>query len=139
DGDETYNLYQGGNDIVDAAGGNDVFHMRAALTVDDQLNGGDRPDKVSLRGHHTSLPFVFTATTMINVEILRLQGDFNYDLTTNQATVAAGERLMINAGPLGPGNHVYFNGSAETDGSFTFYDSQGDDHFTGGSNADHIF
>jgi hypothetical protein len=49
-----------------------------------------------------------------------------------------GGSVTIDGRPLGAGNHVMFDGSAETDGSFSFQGSGGNDLFLGGAGADTI-
>src|SRR5262249_15634429 len=71
--------------------------------------------------------------------ILRLQGDFSYNITMNDANVGFGQTLTVNAGPLGAGQYVYFDGFSEFDGAFNFFDSSGNDVFYGSWNNDHIF
>ena len=60
---------------------------------------------------------VFGAATMVNVEKLTLGAIFNYNLTTNDATVAAGQTLTVVAN-LAPSNSLIFDGSAESNGNF---------------------
>lgn len=50
----------------------------------------------------------------------------------------AGGSVTIDGRSLGTGNHVMFDGSAETDGSFSFQGSSGNDFFFGGAGADTI-
>ncbi len=138
-GDRADTIYvgQGGNDIVNGAGGNDVFQFGATFTADDQVDGGTGNDKVWLNGDY-SAGVTFTATTMVNVEKIAVAAGHDYSLTTNDATVAAGETLSVVASRLGSGNHLTFDGSAETDGYFIVYGGAGDDAITGGGRADRI-
>ncbi len=75
---------------------------------------------------------------MVNVERLILSAGFNYNLTTNDATVAAGQTLLVNASALGASNTFTFNGAAETNGSFNITGGAGNDTITGGASADAI-
>jgi Ca2+-binding RTX toxin-like protein len=68
--------------------------------------------------------------------VLRPGSDYNLDTTDDH--LAPGETMTVNAMPLGTGNHVMFDGSAETDGRFEFFGSDGDDFLFGGSGDDRI-
>lgn len=59
----------------------------------------------------------------------------DYVLTTGDGFVGAGRLLTVDAGALG-GNHVMFDGSAETDGRFAFLGGDGNDFFFGGAGND---
>jgi hypothetical protein len=92
-------------------------------------------------------------------DTLALSGDFSagFDLLAppadlGQILLAAGNDYVLSVGDdfqvggsvtidgrsLGDGNHVMFDGSAETDGSFSFQGSAGADFFLGGAGADTI-
>jgi Ca2+-binding RTX toxin-like protein len=75
---------------------------------------------------------------MINVERLVIMDGFDYNQTSHNATVANGKMLEIDAGALGSGHRIQFNGSAETDGRFQFDGGGGNDGFKGGAGADII-
>ncbi|HUJ46051.1 MAG TPA: hypothetical protein VLV55_02880, partial [Rhizomicrobium sp.] len=126
-----------GDDTVNGGGGNDLFKFGAAFTAADKIDGGTGNDTVSLKGDY-SAGVIFNADTMVNVETIKLIGNFSYNLTTNDATVAAGQTLTINARGLGTGHTLTFDGSNESDGSFTVLDSGGNDVITGGDQRDHI-
>ncbi|HEV2563374.1 MAG TPA: NF038122 family metalloprotease [Rhizomicrobium sp.] len=134
-GADVFNLQNGGNDVVQGGAGNDTFNMTAAFTAADQIDGGAGTDVVSLNGDY-SLGVTFLATTMVNVETINLSTGHSYNLTTNDATVAAGQVLKINGAALGASNVLTFNGAAETNGQFTIYDGAGNDVLTGGANND---
>ncbi|HEX5181806.1 MAG TPA: M10 family metallopeptidase C-terminal domain-containing protein [Allosphingosinicella sp.] len=71
-------------------------------------------------------------------ERVQLMGGTDYDLTTVDGNVDAGHRLTVSADMLGAANHLDFDGSAETDGSFQLFGGAGDDHLIGGHGADMI-
>ncbi|HEV2562221.1 MAG TPA: bluetail domain-containing putative surface protein, partial [Rhizomicrobium sp.] len=132
-GTDVFNLQNGGNDIVHGGGGNDTFNMAAAFTAADQIDGGAGTDVVWLDGDY-SQGVTFLATTMVNVETINLAGGHSYNLTTNAATVAAGQTLKIDGSALGASDMLTFNGAAETTyGSFTIIDGAGNDVLTGGA------
>jgi hypothetical protein len=134
-GDDTFIMVQGGNDTVSGGDGNDTFRFGGTLTASDHIDGGNDTDSVILEGDYSS-GLTFAATTMVNVEVLALMGLFNYNLTTNDATVAAGATLLVKANGIGGGGGLVFDGSAETDGHFRFIGSTGDDVLTGGAKSD---
>src|SRR6202789_3042808 len=98
--------------------GNDGLTLGTHLTVADRLNGGSGDDDVFIGGNYA---MKFTSTTLRNISDLLLSGgNYTYHLTTNDAKVAAGATMNIDATPLTAGNTLVFNGSHETDGNFTF-------------------
>jgi hypothetical protein len=137
-GNDLFRLHQGGDDSAFGDDGNDRFRIDAAFTAADSINGGDDRDTLMLKGDYSS-GVVFGAATLTRVEVLRLSGNFTYDLTTHDATVAAGEMITVKAAKLGAGQHLVFDGSAETDGKFAIHASAGDDTLTGGAKLDRFF
>jgi hypothetical protein len=134
-GDDTFLLWQGGNDTVDAGDGNDIFRMGGALNAGDKLDGGAGKDSVILSGDY-SAGLVFNADTITNIEVMGLAGGHSYNLALDDGNVAAGARLLVKAGGLGAGDHLTFDGSAETDGKYTIIAGAGDDTLTGGAKHD---
>jgi Ca2+-binding RTX toxin-like protein len=134
-GNDKFNLTQGGNDTAFGGDGNDVFTMGATLTATDSIDGGVGTDTVTLKGDY-SAGLIFAATTIVNIEKLQLFAGFNYNLTTNDANVGAGDKLIVNGGALKAGNFLVFDGSAETDGGFAVTGGAGNDVLTGGALRD---
>ena len=64
---------------------------------------------------------------------LYLAAGHSYNLTTDDATVAGGQTLEVNASALGFPDNLTFDGSAETDGRFTITGGTGNDALTGGA------
>jgi Ca2+-binding RTX toxin-like protein len=132
-----FDLWAGGEDTAHGASGNDTFNMVTAFDSGDAIDGGGGTDVVILNGNYTGAnAVVFGATTMQNVEYLQLYSSNSYDLTTNDATVAAGATLTVDASSLSATDSLTFDGSAETNGSFAFLAGFGDDVLTGGAKAD---
>ncbi len=78
------------------------------------------------------------ADTLTNVEKIII-GEGNSDkIITNDANVAAGATLTIDASALTSANGLIFNGSAETDGRFSIIGGAGNDNLTGGQGNDII-
>ncbi|HEY1707082.1 MAG TPA: hypothetical protein VGG10_02365 [Rhizomicrobium sp.] len=146
-GGDTFDLSQGGNDTANGAGGNDVFIMGGALNADDHLDGGTGNDTVVLDGNY-STRVAFNATTMVNVETLKLTATFDYRFATSDATVAAGGTLVVDGSSLGTSDVLSLNGSRETNGVFhvtggagadAFIDGAGNDVFAGGAGNDLVY
>ncbi len=118
--------------------GADTYVMKGNFTTADTINGGAGNDTVSVTG---ALDLTLGATTMTNVETLLFQvgsGGTN-DIVTNDATVAAGATLTVDATLMGNNGTLTFDGSAETNGHFAFIDRQGSigtDTYIGGALSD---
>jgi Ca2+-binding RTX toxin-like protein len=134
-GNDRFVLTKGGNDTASGGDGNDSFFLGATLTAADRLDGGNGTDALDLKGDY-SAGLVFGANTIVNIEKMNLYAGFDYDLTMNDGNVAAGQRLTVNAGGLKSINHLVFDGSAETDGSYVVTGGAGDDTLTGGALRD---
>ncbi len=127
-----------GTDQVFGDSGNDYIGMGAYLTASDQIDGGTGTDHVILNGDYSG-GVVFNATTMVNVEFLSVTAGFSYNLTMDNATVAAGQTLTVQAGTLGAGDSLVFDGSADVSGgNFVITGGAGNDTITGGSGDDVI-
>lgn len=132
---DTFDLYKGGNDIVIAGSGDDVFKMGAALNAGDRLDGGAGRDLMFLRGDY-SAGVTFVDQTIRNIEAMKLGAGFSYDLTTADGNVAAGSYMSVDARALGASYSLTFDGSAELDGHYILYGGAGNDMLTGGALAD---
>jgi hypothetical protein len=148
--DNLIKLDLGGNDTVDAGGGSDGLYFGAALTALDSVNGGTGTlDQVGLQGTYAG--FTFGANNLVNIDQLVLLsgtdtrfGDsgghsYDYSLTTVDANVAAGDRLVVTFNMLQVGEDVTLNGAAETNGAFLTYAGLGADHLTGGAGDDWFY
>ncbi len=141
--DDVFDLSAGGADTVSGGAGNDAFSFGASFSALDRINGGSGiNDQVGINGSYSGASqLVLNANTLTNVEVLALlPGAGNsYDVVSNDATVAAGQELVVFAGNLGVGQAFTFNGSAETDGSFRTYGGSGTDTITGGALSDGFY
>jgi Ca2+-binding RTX toxin-like protein len=135
--DNVLNLQEGGNDVATGGAGNDTFNFDAAFTNADRIDGGAGSDTVWLNGDYSD-GVIFQATTMTNVEKLNLTAGHSYNLTSNDATVAAGHALTVNGSALGTADSLHFNGTAETNGVFVLYGGAGNDTLIGGSGIDKL-
>lgn len=140
----------GGADDLRGGGGNDAFFFGAALTAADRVDGGAGTlDQVGLQGNYPGL--TFGTANLVGIEQLVLLpgndtrfgdvsgGFYSYALTTVDANVAAGQRLVVTANTLRAGENLTFNGAAETDGFFLTYGGLGADIITGGQGDDGFF
>jgi trimeric autotransporter adhesin len=138
-GDSHIHLEGGGDDTFTGGPGNgNDIHMGAELTAADTITGGSGGfDSITLNGDYSGAnALVFGATTMTNVSTIHLTGGHDYDLTSDDATVASGAFLGVFGGSLTSGDTLIFDGSAETNGMFIFNDGGGDDVLRGGEAAD---
>jgi hypothetical protein len=70
---------------------------------------------------------------------VQLAAGSSYSLAAVDGTIGPGHKLTISAAALGPGDHVAFDGSAETHGGFVFQGGAGDDSFVGGTGDDVLY
>ena len=150
-----------GNDTVTGGQQDDGFYFGfgnwgAGDNVDGQ---GGTQDQLGLQGNYSGASaIVFGAGQLSGIEAIVClpSGDgrfgvpagsgYSYDLTTNDANVAAGHTLYVNAntllaagGSLTSDETLSFNGAAESDGQFIVYSGAGADTLTGGAGDDQIW
>ncbi|THD34590.1 MAG: hypothetical protein E7773_14495, partial [Sphingomonas sp.] len=145
---DMFDLRQGGSDTASGLDGNDTFYMGAAWNAGDAIDGGTGTDQVIAQGNTT---LTLGATSLTGVEQVTLltgsdpsYGDvfgfpYSYNITTNDANVAAGQQLIVQGGSLHANETLTFNGAAELDGSFLVYGGLGNDVLTGGHQADTLY
>ncbi len=133
--DDFFNMNDGGNDTVNGLAGNDIFTFAGTLTSADKVNGGTGYDVVLLNGNYTA-GVTFSSTTLLGVEEIDVSNGNNYKLTTNDATVASGQTLVIGASGLDSSHTLNFDGSAETNGLFNITSGAGNDTIKFGGNAE---
>jgi VCBS repeat-containing protein len=143
---DLFRFEQGGTDAGYGLGGNDGFYFGGSFDSTDGVDGGDGADTLALQGNT-----VATLGDVRNVEVLlALSGSdprfgdvagnsYDYDLTTTDGNVAAGQTLTVSATGLLPGEDLRFDGSAESDGNFRVFAGQGTDDLTGGAGSDGFF
>jgi Ca2+-binding RTX toxin-like protein len=138
-GDDRLDLASGGNDSVSGGAGNDGFFFGAAFAAADTVDGGSGSnDQVGLQGNYAA-GLTLGAATLTNVEVVAVLPGFSYNLTTNDANVAAGQTLTFFGGNLGAGENFTVDGSAETNGNFRMYGGLGNDTFTGAALDDGFY
>ncbi|HEX2591033.1 MAG TPA: calcium-binding protein [Rhizomicrobium sp.] len=147
DGNDTLiELGGNGKTVMDGGNGDDLLQLTDfdahtygnSFGAGAKITGGAGFDTVELRGDYAS-GVNFNATTMQGVEYLQLDAGFDYKLTTNNATVAAGQTMEIDASQLDATHILTFNGAAETDGNFIIDGGDGKDVMTGGAGSDTFY
>jgi Ca2+-binding RTX toxin-like protein len=148
-GNDSLRLQDGGVDDALGGAGDDIIYYGATLTAADDNDGGDGTrDVLILQGDYD---LTFAARSLVNIEFLSLQsgsrttfGDtagnrYDYDLSTIDSNVAAGQLLTVNGQSLLAGEDLSFDGSAEMDGKFLVYAGHGTDTLKGGAGNDTFF
>jgi Ca2+-binding RTX toxin-like protein len=147
-GNDLLTLQDGGDDAAYGLSGNDVIYFGAAYTGADHADGGSGRDAFVLQGNYTA---TLSGSNLAGFESVSLQsgantqfGDsannlYDYDVTTADDLVAAGQQLIVNGQSLRAGEDFTFNGSAETNGKFLVYGGHGIDDLTGGGGVDVFF
>lgn len=126
---------KGGNDMVDAGDGNDTINMATFFSASDRIDGGADTDTLKLTGDYSG-GVTFGTNTVRHVEKILLGAGFDYRLTPHDTTVNSGQNMTVDATALTSDNKFTFDGSAETNGSFTLLGGDGDDSMTGGAGPD---
>ena len=144
--DDFFFLDDGGNDHVVGGAGDDSFYFGAALAAGDSIDGGSGAgDMLILQGQYlmglgdVGLAGVETIVLMTAADTrfgASGSGANSYNLTADDANIAAGGQLAIQGSRLGAAEALTFNGLAETDGSFRLIGGAANDFLIGGWGAD---
>jgi hypothetical protein len=159
-----YFLTFAGHGVDTIVGGqqNDGFYFGYGMFgSSDSVDGqGGTLDEFGLQGDYSGAgAILFGAAQLAGIEVLTCltSGDsrfgasagagYSYDLTMDDANVAAGKSLYVSANTLQAANGgtllsdetLTFDGSHETDGSFVIYSGSGADHIRGGAGGDTIY
>ena len=136
--DGAFGFYAGaGTDTLIGGAGNDDFFFASGqkLTAADHINGDGGTNRLFLTGDY-SAGLKFGVSTVENIQSINLGAGYSYRLTTNDATVAAGQTLYVNGLNLDASHSLYFNGAAETNGAFNILGGAGNDTLIGGKGND---
>jgi len=146
DGAFSFSAGAGRDTLIGGAGNDDFFFASGEmLTAADHVSGGGgNNNRLFLAGDY-SAGLKFGVSTVENIQSINLGTGYSYRLTTNDATVAAGQSLYVNGLNIDASHSLYFNGSAESSGAFnilagagndTLIGGRGNDVFNGGGGAD---
>ncbi len=137
----TFNMTEGGNDTVTGGPGPDTFNFGNSFTAADSVNGGGGADILGISGSTT---IVLGARTITNISTFHIGGTSSgTGITTThhhhqrrQCRRRAHDDRRDRRGQSA--DTVTFDGSAETDGSFSFVlqNAQVEDILTGGAGDD---
>ncbi len=111
---------------------NDTFVLGATLNSSDHIDGGGGANTLSLSGNYSGT-VALDGSWLSNIGTIALAAG-TYSFTAADSLVAAGKTLLIEATNFSDLPNVTFDGSAETDGSFSFRFLSG--NITGGQGAD---
>jgi len=125
---ETFDFSDSGAKLVKGGAGDDTFDFGAQLTAATQVDGGGGYNTLVLDGDY-SAGLTFAATTMTDIQDLRLTAGFSYNLTPNDANVAAGQTLTVDGSTLGASDSLTFNATNETNVYFDLIGGAGADTF----------
>jgi Ca2+-binding RTX toxin-like protein len=121
---------RGDNTIVGGAG-NDLVDFGTHFDAGDFFNGRAGSDTVLIdKANAASI----TLSNLRNIEFLDLKDD-SYHVTGTDGLVASGAQLFVEFGGTGD-QTLWFDGSAETDGSFGLGGGDARDHLRGGARGD---
>jgi Ca2+-binding RTX toxin-like protein len=146
-GSDILYLDAGGIDQAFGGEGNDFLYFGASYSPADRAEGGSGRDYIILEGNYLA-SMTLSGSSLVGIEgLMMLSGGdtrynpatgtpLNYTFVTTDDLVASDAALEVNAITLVHGERLVFDGSAETEGRFTFYGSAGEDRLTGGGGND---
>ncbi len=124
--------------VIGGAGDDIVFGVSpTTFNASDHFDGGAGNDAIWFGGGF-SAGFVFSASMITNVELLRLFNVDSYQFTMNDANVAEGQTLTVDASTLVTGQHLRLDASAETNGNYDVIGGADDDTILTGAGNDRI-
>jgi Ca2+-binding RTX toxin-like protein len=135
----------GGQDVIETGAGNDAVLIGTSFHYLTHIDFGAGADQLVLQG---SLAGSFGGVSIKNFESVAILSGLDtrygatntqlahYDLTTVDATVAAGTTMIFDSAQTVAGETVRIDARAETDGSVLIYGGKGLDTFFGGSGND---
>jgi Ca2+-binding RTX toxin-like protein len=129
----------GGTDAADGGAGDDIFTFGATWDASDTVTGGAGTDSITIQGNYN---LTLGASSLNGLEGLLLLSNANtaafnsYTLALNDANVAAGGYLVVNASLLRAGETLTLNAAAETNGYVYTVGGASTENVTGGSFTD---
>jgi Ca2+-binding RTX toxin-like protein len=133
----TFRLGRGGSDTCIGGSGVDSFIVEGQLDAGDSLDGGAGVDRVNIGGDY-SAGLTVTGSMLHDIEAIDLSPLFDVDLTFTDDVIAAGVTFRFNAPSFTvfSVNDLVIDGSAESDGFWSFGGGISNDAYTGGALAD---
>ncbi|MGH6871065.1 MAG: beta strand repeat-containing protein, partial [Rhizomicrobium sp.] len=129
-----FDFSTGGNDKgTGGAGGVSTFIMGAALDGNDTLNGGTGGGIVQLAGIYTGGAALTSTANLTHIKEIDLAAGSSYAITLSAATVSGISAFTLNAGTLGAGDAISFDGSAAGSTPMTLSGGAGNDTLRSGS------
>jgi Ca2+-binding RTX toxin-like protein len=128
-------LNRAGNDVMNGGGGDDLFSVSSGFTAADKLNGGAGVDSVYF-GVSVGGGLTLGVQTLIGIERIDFATGQGYTLTSHDGNVASNALLTVDAHFLEAGHVLSFNGSAESNGRFSFLGGAAADILRGGAKND---
>jgi len=122
-----------GNDTVMAGSGGDLIRAKNTLSAGDSFDGGAGYDMIFLSGGTT---VTMGASTLINTENLILQNGGSYSITMNDAAILAAQSYDVDSSGVSASYQVFFDASAETNGTVYFIGGAANETVIGGTGAD---
>lgn len=119
---------QGGNDTVDAAGGDDVIFIGATLAKGDHIDGGDGYDVLKLDGDYSHV--VKLNKLIGSIEEIDLAAGHDYHLLVSNNNVA-GAAMTLDASALGGADSATLDAHNVKSGSITLIGGAGNDTLIG--------
>jgi Ca2+-binding RTX toxin-like protein len=138
-GDDQMSFTTGTETANGGAGNDSFFFLSGGFDAGDTLDGGAGGSDMLVLGGGTASTIVFGPSTIQNIEIIQVLDGASYQLATDDANIAAGATLLVDATQLSDPNALDFDGTAELDGMFVLKGGAAGDGLIGGGGADQIF
>jgi Ca2+-binding RTX toxin-like protein len=136
DGNDRFNMTDGGADTVDGGAGDDKFFFRdGSFLQSDKIDGGTGSNILILSGTFGGgdVSVTFNADTMVNVDTIRLDPTHDYRLTLNDGNVADGQTLTVRGNFLVVDDILTLDASDVSHGHVVGIGGSGLDVFTAGA------
>lgn len=150
-GNDVFMLQEPGDVKVYGLAGVDSFYFGGEFTAADYVDGGSNRDAILLQGWYGGTVFGANGVSNITgIESISLMSgtvttwgqvgyaSWYYNLTMLDGNVAAGAIMKVNGFHLQWDEHFTFDGSADSNGSFSIFAGMGRDQIKGGGQNDSI-
>jgi len=130
-----FNMNQGGQDTVHAAGGDDRIDFGLHFNAGDSVRGGFGFDTLYLSGDVYASGLTITSAMLEGVEEISLSSGHSYKFVIGQGVLTGASGMLIEGGGIGAGDHLIVDASAVSN-NIRIFGGAGDDDLTGGSGSD---